>query len=536
MLFAKPWEWASPNRSHELAGVALLAVAHRTPLLDAARMNSLSPAAAPSRASLFVLAACSAFVLAWFAAFQGTASFGMDESITMTQLDRDFRGMLGAVKRDTGPPGWFFGMWLWWHVGAPAEWSMRLPSILAAAAVPFPLFLAFRRLVSDRTALLAVAMTAVGPFFVRYAPEMRFYAVLQLLVALSTLAMLRLEEVLDAPREDRRWIGRGLWWAALGAFVLYAHTLAAFYLWAQGLYLLARRGTRGIGRWLPFLALSGLLFAPWVPFAANQGAMPQLSWIADRIGGQIGLPLVAQMVVEFVSGMADPGGDFLKHAPPAFVLAPLAIVGLAGFARRDRRASLALAMLLLPTALLLAASYVRPYFVTRYLIPSLPFFFLAVAAGIERIPRPPLRATVAALCLATLLAATWRNRHSWPTDDWRTAARAMIAVERAEGSGEIVVLGDRWEHFRITEVHVAREIAASHAGLVPRHIPMPDKSRTLKFVADPPARFWYCAAVGSLDRGLDRLAEAGHTYVPVEAIQSGGQDRRCFYWLLVRVE
>lgn len=499
-------------------------------------MTSSPAPAPPSRASLLVLAACSAFVLAWFVLFQATASFGMDESITMTQLDRDFRGMLGSVKRDTGPPGWFFGMWLWRHVGAPAEWSMRLPSILAAAAVPFPLFLAFRRLVSDRTALLAVAMTAVGPFFVRYAPEMRFYAVLQLLVALSTLAMLRLEEVLDAPREDRRWIGRGLWWAALGVLVLYAHTLAAYYLWAQGLYLLARRGTRGMGRWMPFLALAGLLFAPWVPFAASQGAMPQLAWIADRIRGHIGLPVVAQLVVEFVSGMSDPAGDFAKHAPPAFVFAPLAVVGMVGFARRDNRAFLALAMLLLPVALLLAASYVRPYFVTRYLIPSLPFFFLAVAAGIERIPARALRATVAALCLATLLAATWRNRHSWPTDDWRTAARAMIAVERAEGSGEIVVLADRWEHFRITEVHVAREIAASGAGLVATGIPMPNKGQTARFVADPPTRFWYCAAVGSLDRGVGRLAEAGHAYVPVEAIQSGGQDRRCFYWRLVRVE
>lgn len=510
---------------------------------------SVPPPQRIPRSALVLLAACAAFHLAWFAACTATDSFGLDETITMTQMKPTLRGLLRAVRLDTGPPGWFFGLWLWWKAVGPDEWLMRLPSALAVAAMPFPLYFGLRRLVPDRTALLAVVLTVLSPYVMRNSAEIRFYPVLQLLSALSLLSLLRLEESLDLP--GRAWIGRGLLWSAIGAAILYTHTLSAFYLWTQGGWLLARRGRCAIWRWLPFLALAGLLFVPWLPYSLEQSSLPHLNWIGDVIRGKIGLPLLADTAVHFVSGAGDPSRGFARHAPPVFLFFPLFAVGAAALSRgltaasagksadaRVPRSLLAVLMVAVPPALLLLLSYVKPLYSPRYVLPSLPFFMLCVAAGIATLPTRALRLAAAAACVAALAAGTWRTRVSWPLDDWRGIARHILdseAMRPAAADEPLYVLADRWEHARVIRWHIEREAERAGRPIEVRVRALPDTKNAATFIARGTETFWYTASPGELAPLLDRLSAAGTPYIAFDSVPSGGFESRCRCWRLERV-
>ena len=100
-----------------------------------------------------------------------------------------------------------------------------MPSLLAGVAT-VPLVYVLGRADGGRAAALAgTALFALSPFAIFYASEARAYALMTLLVVLSTLSLLRALET-----NDRRW------WAAftlLPAAAMYAHYTAVFVLAAQ---------------------------------------------------------------------------------------------------------------------------------------------------------------------------------------------------------------------------------------------------------------------------------------------------------------
>jgi hypothetical protein len=139
-------------------------------------------------------------------------------------------------------------------------------------------------------------------------------------------------------------------------------------------------------------------------------------------------------VWQFVLSVAGNGGGLLvaAYAIPLAAAAGAVWVALRKHGRSFElwRYGLLFSWLVVPIALVLAASVARPMFVGRYLIGSLPALVLLSAVGLWRLRPAPLR--VALLLVLSLLslrgvAAYYDGDFDLVRDDWRSASRHILS-------------------------------------------------------------------------------------------------------------
>ncbi|MFN8125131.1 MAG: glycosyltransferase family 39 protein [Candidatus Nanopelagicales bacterium] len=200
---------------------------------------------------------------------------GMDESFYGDELftyqiatSDSLRGALSMVRSDLEitPPLFFVLAWGLQHLGDPFLWLRATSLVAGTATIPLT-YLLGARTVSRRAGLVAAALMALSPLGIFYSSEARAYALMTVLVLLSTLVLLR---ALDSSG----WV----WWVVLAGLytaAMYSHYTAAFVLLAQAAWALWTRRDR----WLPLVLSMGgaaLLFLPWLPaFLADGKAPPQ---------------------------------------------------------------------------------------------------------------------------------------------------------------------------------------------------------------------------------------------------------------------
>jgi len=141
------------------------------------------------------------------------------------------RGVLSTVHSDAEitPPLYFALAWLTTQLGHAPE-LVRAPSLVAGiASIPVAYILGLRT-IGRRGALIAAGIVTFSPFMIYYSAEARAYALMMLLVMLSTLTMLL---AVDS--------GRTGWWVAYAVsscLAVYSHYTCVFALAAQLLWLL----------------------------------------------------------------------------------------------------------------------------------------------------------------------------------------------------------------------------------------------------------------------------------------------------------
>jgi mannosyltransferase len=325
-------------------------------------------------------------------------SFFGDELFTHVISTRpDLHAVLAGVRSDLEitPPLFFAVAWLFQKLGDPFIW-LRMPSLLAGVAT-VPLVYALGLLtVGRRAAVVAAALFALSPLAIFYSTEARAYALMTLLVVLSTIALLKAIET-----NDKRW------WAALAVFdagAMYSHYTSVFVLAAQAGWALWTQ--RALVR--PLLlshAGAALLYAPWLPFFLEDRDAP-----AQKVIGVLE-PFGAATAVRNLGRLAD-GSPYapLTDLPgtPAFVLlGTAAAIGLAGLLLRAQRSGwravpervvlIVMLALAAPLGAGLYSALSDDMFVVRNLISSLPALALAFAALLTALPRAP---SIAALALA----------------------------------------------------------------------------------------------------------------------------------------
>src|SRR5579875_3393209 len=323
-----------------------------------------------------------------------------------------WRGEAGTISGAQRPAG-----------GSSAA-LLRLPSLVAmslaagllgalgtrlarASALPAPVL----------TGLAAGLALAAVPLTTRYAQEARPYALTALAAVAATYCLVRAA----APGAARWWwVAYGAALVATGAFNLFAVLIAA----GHGVSLAvaarparagragwpARQGETGGGpvaaavtataavpaaatgaplapgtarRWLAACAAAGVLLAPLAVLTARQSG--QLGWVTTPDA----------------STAASLLRDFSGSALLIPVTGGLAWLGCVAGRGARRGAGLTLAVvalpwLVLPPAVLLAASFARPVYVERYVVFCLPALSLLVAAGLTGLPRIAARASASA--------------------------------------------------------------------------------------------------------------------------------------------
>jgi len=189
---------------------------------------------------------------------------GLSQSLYGDELftyELAIRPSLGAVldgvrsSLEVSPPGYTILAWLFQQFG-PAQFWSRAASLIAGVLLVPVVYALGLRVANRRAGLLAAALLALSPFAIFYASEARAYSLVALLLAASTLVLLK------ATSEG----ASSGWWilfAGLTVAAIYTHYTAFSAVAAQAVWivLFCRRC------WLPaFLAfaVAAVAFLPWL--------------------------------------------------------------------------------------------------------------------------------------------------------------------------------------------------------------------------------------------------------------------------------
>ncbi len=278
--------------------------------------------------------------------------------------------------------------------------TVRLPSLVAGAAMIPLIYLLGLRTVGRTAALIATALAALSPFLIFYSDEARGYGFAAVLALISTLALLRAVE----GGGTRWWIA----YAVASCAAVYSHYTVVFVLGAQALWALwAHRDI-----WRPLLAANAAAaigFVPWIPTYLDDSSSPfNVTGFLHPFGFETFFRDLGDWTMS-TPPVADVGrvpGTLGALLVGAGIVVAAAIAGTAAWQRRGELAkpskNLVLVIVLaLATPLGMAAYSIAgdDIYLSRVLIPSSPGLIVALAALLAA-PRMPLRAlTVGAVVI-----------------------------------------------------------------------------------------------------------------------------------------
>jgi mannosyltransferase len=292
-----------------------------------------------------------------------------DEALSFGVARLPLRPLLHSLwNREANMGVYFLLLHFWLSLGSTLGFLRGLSVLFSVATIPIVYALG-ACLFGRNAGLIAAGLLAINAFHIRYAQEIRGYAMVAFFATLATWLLVRnLQEPSSAH------------WAAytaacaltvysqfLGAFVILVHFLSLTYLRPKDIPI------RALVRsyfWLAVSLLPVAIFSIRARFGTVNW-IPQLRFSTflnfwEVFGGNYGLPLLSLEAVAI--GLFIFGGIRSRDQE--------------GHSLRGWGYALVLAWLFVPVFLILAISIVHPLFVFRYLIPSLPALALVVAAGI----------------------------------------------------------------------------------------------------------------------------------------------------------
>jgi len=299
------------------------------------------------------------------------------------------------------------------------------------------------------TGLLSGLLFAIAPYMTFYAQMARSYAIETMFATIATYLLLRA----TPDGRWRWWLAYGLAVALTGLFNMFGLLILAAH--AVTLLIAPSRAHPGAGpgpgpgrgrwagpvplRWLAVSAAAALVLVPLLIVMASQ--QQQIAWLA-RPNGK-----VVQRLLDTLAGTHSLVVPFALTA-----LAGLVAACLADNWRPLNPVAIALPWLVVPPALLIAASYVKPVYYIRYVEFCLPALAIVAATGLTGLARlasaapvrrarlswlPPVLAAAIAGGLAISLIGPQRAiRQTAARPDNLRGASAVVAAN--EQPGDIV--------------------------------------------------------------------------------------------------
>ena len=312
-----------------------------------------------------------------------------DEAFSILFSQKGFATMLTGTLASTGggaaeehPLLYYMLLSAWMRAFGDSVVAVRLFSIVAGMILVSAVYLLARSLFDVRIGFVAGLITALSPFQVHYAQEIRMYSLLGAWLLLATYAYWR------AARSS----GPG-WWLAFALFAAlaqYTHNLAAFYLLALAIWPILK------GNWhvAKRVALAGLLalllYAPWLVYLPSQFAKVDHSyWV-----GKPAVYRLLTLLLFYVPSLPLPDTELsIGLTIAVFVVAIAALWTVSAVRSRQSGAEQGMWLLYLsfaPAVLLFVFSQWIPLYLERALLPSGAVFcaWLAWAIFGTRAPHP----------------------------------------------------------------------------------------------------------------------------------------------------
>lgn len=358
-------------------------------------------------------------------AFKG---FWLDEILSINFTDGSPADTYRSLARDLHPPGYFLIFYVWQRLFPVSEYSMRLLSLLISLPTLPLLYALVSRVWTREAAIWSCVFLALSPFHAEFVAQARMYSGLEMLAVLSTLLLLAAEE---RPESGRAATG----YAASIIACVYFHYFGFFVLASQMLYLLLR-GRVAWRRWIALYAIVAVALLPLALLIPRQLAAGTYEWIQrSKVGGSSAW-LIPKTFAYFLLGeWHNPESIFFIMLLTALI-GPCLAAGLWATLRQKSgrlpRAAVLPIMLIVPILLAITLSQIKPMFIPRYMIETLPFFFALFGVSLSLVRRRALRICAAAALIVQLSTGLVFAWHDLPRNDWKHAVKAFQQTVPAE--------------------------------------------------------------------------------------------------------
>ncbi len=436
-------------------------------------------------------------LFAWFLRLQGLSerTFWQDEGLTLWQIRQPLRvvwaGIIevqGVPTQNTHPPFYFLLLWAVRHAIGMSPFAVRLFSVWWSVLTIPLLYVGTARLAGRRAGLVSATLVAFSPLYLWYAQEVRMYAMLVALAALSLYTLVRFVE-----HPTRRTAALYLLSAAALAWTHYA---ALFFLGAQFVFLFFTLGRRHMRLYMLAAVVAAGVVAPFVPFIIKRLG------VVERDFFFVPLRVMARDLLHgFTVGISLP----ITYSTPIEAIAVLACLGGAWvlgartrqwFPRRNRwLAALTWAgLVVLPVLGMYLASYIKPmYQGVRHLMVISPAFYLLAGVGLAALAaRHRVGMGAAAALLTCWLLALGVSTVAYFTDPTyqKDDTRGMFAyIADYFRPGDLVVLHDPvLSHVLEYEQPTLPWTALPRYGT---HVDMPVARRHFSETLQSAERIWY---------------------------------------------
>lgn len=392
-------------------------------------------------------------------------SLWIDEVASMTYAALPPAEIWGA---DSHPPLFYVLLHYWQAWAGYDEYRLRLLCVLLSLATLPAVWLIGRRVGGPWVAWAATLVVACGAFDLRYAQELRMYALLNCAAA---WALVGFTTLLAEPERAARPIGRLSWapWALLGlgtVVALYAQSMAVLLPMATTVVAVALwwgRADRGrlARNWILVHGLVLLAWAPYWPELLRQTGVPTWYWI----------PKATLKEIAYGQQQLAYGLPAIEDAWPAVGLVAFLALTLAGWRALPRAApwrAVLPALALLPPLVAIAISWAyRPVYLSRTMIwTEVPVAILVGAGIVALCSARGQRLKAAAVVLMLMLAAgnaysLWFYYRIYGKADWRGVAAYALSVSDP-GETVLVPYGD----------HVAMRYYSQHLSAAAGRAPL----------------------------------------------------------------
>ncbi|MEM9200858.1 MAG: glycosyltransferase family 39 protein [Actinomycetota bacterium] len=373
-----------------------------------------------------------AFLIAIALRFTAPSPLWLDEALSL-HIATGEAPLSDALRQDGHPALYYLVLGVWIDLFGESDAAARaLSGVVAVATLPV-LWLAARRH-GHATAVATVLLAGSSPYLIRYATEVRMYALLVLLIALGWLA---LERAWEQPTT-----GPLLAVAAATAAALHTHYWSFYAVAAAGL-IIASAGWRNrsqVRRCISILgamAVGAVTFVPWLPVFVDQLRDTGTPW-ADRARP-------TEVFIETLQGIG--GNNRFEGETLGILLAFLAVVGVfaVGAARDGEvrlRADIPLAVRLPVAAALLGlgigslvAIATAGAFEARYAAIAIPFILVLAGRGAAVLDRRA-RTVVIALMIVLGFAVSIDEARRTRSQGEEVAA----AIDAGVAADDVVIL------------------------------------------------------------------------------------------------
>jgi mannosyltransferase len=300
-----------------------------------------------------------------------TRGIWYDDAFSILLANRPITDIIRGTAADTMPPVYYFLLHIWGLV-SQQFWFLRSLNILLSTGSIYLIYILVKKLSNQKAAILAGFLTAISPFQIFHAQELRMYVVLQNALLIHIILFIEIF-LFNTQYNSKKMLLVGL--VLSGAIALYTHNLAIFTMAALDVYLLIKREWKKLTKLVILQGIMAVLFIPWLVFLPGQIDKIQTAFWTPKPG-----------LVQIIQGILTTLSTLPQSNIGVFVAAVLIAIELVILIQKIKirvlrrvEIQLLICLIIIPPLLMFFMSwFMRPIYVPRaFIVSGILFYALA---------------------------------------------------------------------------------------------------------------------------------------------------------------